>query len=85
MKFTLPTLLLLGAGAWVLFGRKKAAADVTAPSPTSSMPNPTVGEASAAYMDRVKAWGMQTGQMYPTMEGYGRTGPMWQSMGMVAR
>jgi len=77
------TLLLLGGAAWLLFGRKAAAAPVVSAGGGTNMPAPQAGETSEAYADRLKAWGLATGQAYPTMEGYGssREWYSWQANG----
>ena len=88
MKLTLPTILMLGAGAYLLFGRKATAATPAPVAPTTDsggMPLPSAGETGQQYSSRVESWGLRTGQAYPTIEGYGRTGPMWRGMGMVPR
>lgn len=84
----LTPLILIGLG--LLWVQKRAAAAPAAPPAVdeSGMPLAQPGESSQEYLQRAEAWGLQTGQMFPTMMGYGnmgRTGPMWQSMGMVPR
>lgn len=39
-------------------------------------PTVVAGESSASIADRFEAWGMQTGQAYPTLEGYGAASPI---------
>jgi hypothetical protein len=85
-KIGLGTVAALAGLAWFVFGRKAAAAPVAASSAgSSSMPAPAPGESSESYADRVEAWGLTTGQMYPTMEGYGhgadREWYSWQANG----
>lgn len=78
----------LTAGILIAIGiaifRRPAAA---AAAPAGGMPEPAPGESSEAYMSRVESWGLQSGQVYPTMMegGFGRTGPMWRSAAMVQR
>lgn len=78
----------LVALGFVLFARKGAAAPAAATvAPSGGMPSPLPGESSPAYAERIEAWGLQSGQAYPTIEGFGagfgRTGPLWRSRGMV--
>jgi len=95
----LTNLALLGGVAWVLFGRKAGAAAAALPvnaagrvtesipgvsvSASSGMPIAVPGESSASLADRFEAWGLATGQAYPTMEGYGsnREWYSWQANG----
>lgn len=84
MKLT--PLILVGLGLWWLSTRNATAAATAVPGyAPSGTPTPLPQETSQNYMDRWETWGLQTGQTFPTMMGYGRTGPLWQSMGMVPK
>lgn len=52
-------------------------------SASSGMPIAVPGESSVSLADRFEAWGLATGQAYPTMEGYGsnREWYSWQAHG----
>ncbi len=69
-KMKASTWLFLGAGALVLWGMTRPA--VAAPlHPDEALPQPVEGESDSNYMKRLEAWSLQTGEMVPTLEGYG--------------
>lgn len=82
-------ILLLGLGFWWLTSKGRAAAPATpAPTPGYSPTGevvPIPGESPESYTSRALAWQQTTGQPAMFYEGYGRTGPMWRSMGMVPK
>ncbi len=54
---------------------------VTVTSETGE-PIPVPGENVASFADRSEAWGLQTGQMFPTFEGYGQPRRAWSERAM---
>lgn len=84
-----PSTIAFGiAGALLLFGlMRKAPAATSAPASGGGLPAPEPHETSESYQDRLNAWSLETGEMVPTMAGYGgglygttdwpRTGGEW--------